>query len=125
MIRFSKKETGDVGEQYAVDYLKKRKYKIIARNFRTRFGEIDIIAEKRNCIAFVEVKTRHSNPFIAPALAVDKRKQNRIITTASQFCAENNIDKFTRFDVCEVYVDENSLKLIQLNYIEEAFDASR
>ena len=54
---FTTKQTGDKGEAYAAKYLKKHKYKIIARNYKKPYGEIDIIAENKEVIAFVEVKT--------------------------------------------------------------------
>ena len=57
MNKLKTKEIGDIGEEYAVNYLKKHRYKILSRNYRKRFGEIDIIAEKKGTVAFVEVKT--------------------------------------------------------------------
>lgn len=122
MIRFTAKETGDKGEEYAVKYLKKNKYKILERNYRKRYGEIDIIAENDGYIAFVEVKTRHQNSMTLPVEAVDRKKQQRLIKTAYTFLSERVSDKMCRFDVCEVYVDSNTLKLIKINYIENAFE---
>ncbi len=122
MSKFSNKEIGDKGEKYAADYLKKKKYKILALNYRKRCGEIDIIAENKQMLIFVEVKTRHKNSYLDAALAVDRKKQNRIIKTALLYISENMIDKFCRFDVCEVYVEPENLKLEQINYIENAFE---
>jgi putative endonuclease len=122
MISFTKKQTGDKGEDYAAKFLKKNKYTILARNYRKRYGEIDIIAESSDYIAFVEVKTRHENPMTQPYEAVDFRKQQKIIKTAAAYIAENEIEKFCRFDVCEVYVNSKNLKLIKINYIENAFE---
>lgn len=116
------KISGDLGEDFAVRYLKKHRYKIIARNYRKRYGEIDIIAENKNYLIFVEVKTRGDNPIIGGAYAVDKRKQARIIKTAAMYLMENPTNKYCRFDVCEVYIDSKSLKLKSLNYIENAFE---
>lgn len=123
MIRFTKKETGDIGEDYAVKYLKKHGCKILERNYRKKFGEIDIIAKSKSCLLFVEVKTRHTNPYTQPYEAVDFRKQRKIIMTSSAYLTENHIDSFCRFDVCEVFVDENTLKLDHINYIKNAFEA--
>ncbi len=122
MIKFTKKETGDIGENYAVKYLKKKGCKIIERNYRKKFGEIDIIAKNKKYFLFVEVKTRHTNPYTQPYEAVDYHKQRKIIKTSSMYLAENEIEAFCRFDVCEVFVDENTLKLDHINYIENAFE---
>ena len=121
MSQFSTKTTGDKGEDYAVKFLKKHRYNILARNYRKKYGEIDIIAENKEYIVFVEVKTRHENSMTKGLDAVDKRKQLRLIKTASAFLSENDIEKFCRFDVCEVYVNSDNLKLIKINYIEDAF----
>nr|WP_316611661.1 YraN family protein [uncultured Ruminococcus sp.] len=115
------KTIGDIGEEYAVNYLKKRRYKILSRNYRKRFGEIDIIAEKKGTVAFVEVKTRHENPLTRPFEAVDTKKQEKIYRTSLAYIYENDLDCQYRFDVCEVYVNRDTLKLIQINYFDNAF----
>ncbi|MEE0914232.1 MAG: YraN family protein [Ruminococcus sp.] len=122
MSIFPAKTIGDKGEEYAVKHLKKQGYKIVVRNYRKRYGEIDIIAENKEYIVFVEVKTRHENSMTQPVDAVDKRKRMRLIKTASAFLSENETEKFCRFDVCEVYVKSENLKLISINYIENAFE---
>lgn len=123
MIRFSKKETGDKGEDYAVKYLKKHGCKILQRNYRKKFGEIDIIAKSKDYILFVEVKTRHTNPYTQPYEAVDLRKQQKIIKTSLAYLSEKKLDSFCRFDVCEVFVNSDNLKLDHINYIKDAFEA--
>lgn len=115
------KTIGDIGEEYAVKYLKKHRYKILSRNYRKRFGEIDIIAEKKGTVAFVEVKTRHENPLSRPFEAVDTNKQEKIYRTSLAYIYENDLDCQYRFDVCEVYVNRDTLKLIQINYFDNAF----
>ena len=122
MKKFSTQNIGETGEEYAVNFLKKKKYKILERNYRKRFGEIDIIAENKNNIVFVEVKTRHTDSMISAADAVNRQKQLKIIKTASLYLAENETEKFCRFDVCEVYVNADNLKLVKINYIEGAFE---
>lgn len=122
MSMFLAKTIGDKGEEYAVKHLRKQGYKIVVRNYRKRYGEIDIIAENKEYIVFVEVKTRHENSMTQPVDAVDKRKRMRLIKTASAFLSENETEKFCRFDVCEVYVKSENLKLISINYIENAFE---
>ena len=115
------KTIGDIGEEYAVNYLKKHRYKILSRHYRKRFGEIDIIAEKKGTVAFVEVKTRHENPLTRPFEAVDTKKQEKIYRTSLAYIYENDLDCQYRFDVCEVYVNRDTLKLIQINYFDNAF----
>lgn len=115
------KEIGTKGEDYAAKFLKKNKYKIIERNYSEKFGEIDIIADNEQYLVFVEVKTRHTDSLTKPYEAVDFRKQQKIIKTAKMYVAKNNIDRYCRFDVCEVFVDKNTLNLDRINYIENAF----
>lgn len=122
MKKFSTQNIGEIGEEYASKFLKKKKYKILERNYRKRYGEIDIIAENKNYIVFVEVKTRHTDSMTSAADAVNRQKQLKIIKTASMYLAENETDKFCRFDVCEVYINSDNLKLVDINYIEAAFE---
>ena len=97
---------------YPKKYLKKHKYKIIARNYKKPYGEIDIIAENKEVIAFVEVKTRKENSLTQPVDAVNRKKQMKILKTADMYMYENNIDKECRFDVCEVF----ALRIITVYY---------
>ena len=83
MSLFSKKQTGDRGENYCAKYLKKQGYRILCRNYRKPCGEIDIIAEKNGTLCFVEVKTRHNGSLTRPYEAVDLRKQQRLIRAAT------------------------------------------
>lgn len=122
MSLFSKKQTGDAGENYCVKFLKKNHYRILARNYRKPYGEIDIIAEKKGVVCFVEVKTRHTNPFTQPYEAVDFRKQQRLIRAAQAYIAEYDVQSYCRFDVCEVFTDKDTLKLQDIHYIENAFE---
>jgi len=73
-----KRSYGDLGEDYAVKLLKKKGYTVIERNFRTKFGEIDIIAKEGESLVFVEVKTRWSKKFGLPEEAVTDKKLYRI-----------------------------------------------
>ncbi len=121
MIMSTAKKTGDKGEDYTAAYLKKNGYKILCRNYRKSYGEIDIIASKGSVICFVEVKTRHGGTISQPYEAVDFRKQSKIIKTATAYLIESNTESECRFDVSEVFVDKNTLKLDRINYIENAF----
>ena len=122
MKKFSTQNIGEIGEEYTVKFLEKKKYNILERNYRKRYGEIDIIAENKNYIVFVEVKPRHKDSMASAADAVNRQKQIRIIKTASLYLAENETEKFCRFDVCEVYINSDNLKLVDINYIEAAFE---
>lgn len=122
MSLFNKKQTGDAGEDYCVKYMKKHGYKILDRNYRKPYGEIDVVAMKNKVLCFVEVKTRHDGSLTRPYEAVDFRKQQRLIKAAQAYLAENDTDRFCRFDVCEVITDRETLKLISINYIENAFE---
>ena len=96
---------GRHGEEAAAVFLKEAGYEILARNFRTPRGEIDIVASKGRMLAFVEVKTRRTQRFGRPAAAVDHRKQQKIIQSARWFLRKRHLDGcLCRFDVIEVCV---------------------
>ena len=111
---------GKLWEIEAANFLRKRKYKLIAANYTTRFGEIDLIVCNKKYICFVEVKQRDVFSIAKPAEFVDKGKQNRIITSAKQYLAHNNTDLQPRFDVVEIYTDNNRINSIK--HLENAFD---
>ena len=99
-----KKAIGAEGERVAVRFLKKRGYKILQRNYRSRGGEIDIVCYDHGCIVFVEVKTRFSNVYGAPELAVNETKRRQIIKTASHYIAQKKIEGVDlRFDVVSIF----------------------
>ncbi len=112
---------GKWGEAESAKYLRKRKYKIIAMNYKTRFGEIDIIAENKLCIVFVEVKLRKSADFAEALEFVTVKKQERIKTTAEIWLSQNDTDKCVRFDVIEIYAPNGACGEYTLKHIEEAF----
>lgn len=101
---------GGKGEDIAVKYLRKQKYKIIDRNFRCNFGEIDVIARDGSYIVFVEVKSRRDTKFGMPREAVDARKQQTIVRCAKFWLTINNlVGSPTRFDVVEVLDGKTTL----------------
>ncbi|MGN0940454.1 MAG: YraN family protein [Selenomonadaceae bacterium] len=116
------KAIGNRGEDIAADYLLKHGYKILERQYRTKRGEIDIIGKKDNTIVFFEVKSRRSLKYGAPALAVDYRKQKKIVNSAVVYLEFNGgMNQQCRFDVIEVYfLPDGSNKVIQY---ENAFEA--
>lgn len=116
--RFNK-FTGDSGERIAEEYLKKRGYVILCKNFRTELGEIDLIASKDEYLVFVEVKARRGSGFGLPSESVTSSKQRKICMVASQYIKRNMyFGAAVRFDVIEVYLDTN-----EVNHIENAFDS--
>lgn len=109
---------GALGEELAVKQMLRMGYEILARNYRSHGGEIDIIAKKDTYIIFTEVKYRAGRRKGEPCEAVDKRKQDHIIRTAQAFIAEKDIEGDFRFDVAEV-LEENGKTYFR--YTENAF----
>lgn len=113
-INGEKRRLGFFGERKAANYLKKCGCKILKRNFRCPFGEVDIIAEKGDVTAFIEVKTRTSDTFGAPNEAVGYGRQKRYKNCARFYFANREIDCTVRFDIVEVTKEG-------VNHIENAF----
>ena len=97
---------GAWGEGVAAEYLRKKRFTILACNYRCRFGEIDIIAGNRKYLVFVEVKLRRSDRFAAAREVVGLEKQRRLRTTAMLWLQENPDGRQPRFDVIEIYAPE-------------------
>ena len=109
-----KKLIGDKGERKIAALYVLKGYKIIARNFSCKYGELDIVARKNNIIAIVEVKTRNNNNYANARDFVDYHKQNRIKRTTDLFLQKNNLSELiVRFDVAEVYTDNNTVNIIE------------
>ncbi len=113
-------KTGVWGEIFVSRYLRDREYEILSTNYVCRFGEADVIARKDGVVCFVEVKTRNEKTTVRPVEAVDERKTERLMLTAKNFMSFTKISAQPRFDVCEVYLDDNN-KLVSINHIEDAF----
>lgn len=107
---------GREGEARAAQYLRRHGWTVLDANYRSRFGEIDLIARKRNTVAFVEVKLRRDARFAAAAEAVTPRKQEKLRLTAQQWIAEHGDALDLRFDIIEVYTASG-----EMNHIENAF----
>ena len=110
-----KKLLGRKGEKLVVEYLKKHGYKILKTNYRTPFGEADIVAEDGDEIVFVEVKTRTSNRYGTPAEAVVKKKRETYRKIAKFYWLQDGEEPNARFDVAEVYEDG------RIDYLKYAF----
>lgn len=113
---------GAWGEALAGAHLQKKRYKIIATGYRSRFGEIDLIVSNRKYLVFVEVKLRKSAEFANAFEFVDHRKQERIRTTASVYLAQNPTELQPRFDVIEIYAPDGTLTQDPvIHHMEDAF----
>jgi len=116
-----RKEKGDHAEQLVCQYLLDNGFVIVARNYRKRYGEIDIIAKKNDLLVFVEVKRRDTNQ-IDPSEIIVLNKQRKIISVAKEFLSTHTdtITCICRFDVALVGNENNNL---QIRYIANAFTA--
>ena len=111
---------GKRGEELAVAFLKEKGYEIIARNYKTRFGEIDIIARDKDTLCFVEVKTRRTQKFGLPQEALVSFKQRQIAKSALSFLQERALlEKKARFDVVAITYSKDKA---ERNLIKDAFE---
>ena len=115
-------ETGLRGEEFAAGYLERNGYAILAHNFRTRQGEIDLIAQCGGYVAFVEVKTRANRYFAEAREFVTPRKQQRLIAAALAWLAANPCKLQPRFDVIEVYWPKGASSPSAIQHLENAFE---
>lgn len=113
---------GAWGETLAAEYLRKKRYTLVASGYRCRFGEIDLIVKNRKYLVFVEVKLRKSANFAAAAEYVDWRKQDKLRTTASLYLSQNPTALQPRFDVIEIYAPEGiATAKPEIHHMEDAF----
>lgn len=114
-MKIFNKIKGFLGEEKACQFLKKKRYKIVERNFKNCIGEIDIIARIKKTIVFVEVKARESDRFGLPCEAVGHFKQNKIRLVAQSYIKLKRLENFEiKFDVIEILDGK-------INHIENAF----
>ena len=123
-------EVGRYGESVACYYLQSKKFKILETNYYSSHNEIDIIAENKKYIIFVEVKTRSFRnmqdlEYGTPAMAVTASKQKRTLAAAQAYLLENPSNKTPRLDVIEVYLskprDGSPVEVLKINHMEDAF----
>ena len=121
-MKSSSKLSGAWGEALAAEYLRKKKYILVAAGYQSRFGEIDLIVKNKRFLVFVEVKTRKNAEFAQAREFVDRRKRDKLRVTASIYLSQNPTDLQPRFDVIEIYAPQGRLtqdpKIIHL---EDAF----
>lgn len=113
---------GAWGELQAAEFLRKKRYQLVAAGYRCRFGEIDLIVCNRKYLVFVEVKTRKGNDFAEAMEYVDQKKRERLHTTAALYLSQNPTGLQPRFDVIEIYApDGTQTKKPLINHVEDAF----
>lgn len=116
------RQLGIYGELVAARYLHRHGYKILETNFRSRFGEIDLIAEKHKTIIFAEVKTRDHTAIARPMEAVNFYKQQKIKKTSLLYLAGLTEEINVRYDVLEVIAVTQGIKKIKIHHIQNAFE---
>jgi putative endonuclease len=119
----SNQRLGRQGELRALEFLGKNGYLVLERNYRCCFGEIDIIARDKECVSFIEVKSRSSDKFGNPSEAVTAGKQLQIEKVALDYLKKRKLlDVSARFDVIEVFFEQDSAKV---RLIKNAFELSQ
>lgn len=111
-------QLGKKGEQLAVDFLSKKGYEIIERNYRFDKAEVDIIAKKENVLAIIEVKTRSTSDFGDPQDFVKPKQIQRLVKAVNEYVLENGLEVEVRFDIVAI-VKENQTYSIE--HLENAF----
>jgi putative endonuclease len=104
-------ELGKTGEQLAVNYLIDNGYKIVAKNWRFQKSEIDIIAQKENTLASIEVKTRSTNEFGNPQDFVNAKKIKLLVMAMNEYVIQNDLDVEVRFDIIAITKDKSSFDI--------------
>ena len=113
---------GAWGEALAAEYLRKKRYTLVAAGYYCKFGEIDLIVKDRKYLIFVEVKLRKNARFAQALEYVDRRKQDRLRITASMYLAENPTKLQPRFDVIEIYAPQGTATAEpEIYHLEDAF----
>jgi putative endonuclease len=111
-------KTGNNGENLAAEFLREKGFNIVARNYRHKHAEIDIIAQRDNWLIFVEVKTRSSNKFGEPEEFVTEFKARKIYEAAEEYIFSNDWQGHVRFDVISVKVGADS----EIMHFEDAIN---
>jgi putative endonuclease len=110
-------KTGNQGEDLAADFLQKKGYEIVTRNYRHKHAEIDLIVKKDSFIVFVEVKTRSYSFYGEPEAFVDSRKAATVLRAAEQYTHENKYEGNIRFDIVSVKTGSKP----EIVHFEDAF----
>jgi putative endonuclease len=131
----NRRSRGQSGEEAAWAHLRRAGYALVERNYRSRYGEIDLVVEKDGVVVFVEVRSRKGNRFGTPFESVDRRKQLQIGRMANEYVARRRLaDRRVRFDVVAVewqdagpgIDDVDDVKDVKtIDHLENAFDLTR
>ena len=116
--------SGKAGEDRAAEYLSEKGFRILSRNYRSRFGEIDLIAEDGRYLLFVEVKTRESGAPVGPLEAVAPAKRRKIAKTALFYLESHPTKLQPRFDVIAVETARGGPEILSVRHLENAFEFS-
>jgi putative endonuclease len=112
-------QLGKRGEDKAVEFLLQKGYEILSTNWRSGRAEVDIIAKHKNCIVFVEVKTRTNYAFGYPEQSVSAQKQKLMAKAAGNYLYENNLENEIRYDIIAIYNSKDGKWIIK--HFEDAF----
>jgi len=116
-----RKALGELGEKMAREYLKKKGYHILETNFRCREGEIDIVAQDKDYLVFVEVRTRTGSDFGTPEESLTAAKKERLVSLALAYLqTHRDLPSLSRFDVVAVELDQKG-RVSRLELIQNAF----
>ncbi|RJX17593.1 MAG: YraN family protein [Ammonifex sp.] len=118
----NRKQLGALAEKLAADHLQRKGYKILVRNYRCRYGEIDVIALDGRTLVFVEVRAKGSTGFGTPQESITHQKRLKVREVARHYLT-NEVQKgsFCRFDVVAVQFEAGGRKVKELEHIENAF----
>lgn len=117
----SKQEIGNNGEKLACSALKKKGYHIIEKNYRCRYGEIDIIARQKDCLVFIEVRSKSTAAFGLPEESITAQKRQRIVSAALDYYnSRENLLADWRIDFVAIEFDETGKKATRIEIIENA-----
>ncbi|NOR27085.1 MAG: YraN family protein [Lutibacter sp.] len=111
-------DLGKKGEELAVDFLQKNKYKILDCNWRYKKAEVDIIALKNNTLVVIEVKTRSSNYFGNPQDFVNPKKIKLLVEAINEYVTSKDLDVEVRFDIIAILKNKNTF---EIEHLEDAF----
>jgi len=115
-----RRNTGILGEKFARDFLKKRGYRILETNYRSHHGEIDIVARQKNCLVFIEVRTKTSLEFGTPEESITRTKRNRMRTAAFNYLQEHaELPQAWRIDFVAIELNQKG-KPSRIELIENA-----
>ena len=102
--------SGKIGEHFTAEYLKEKGYEILEMNFKSRFGEIDIVAQNDRYLIFVEVKTRRADGLTHPFEAITPGKRAKVIKTAQYYLLQHPTNLQPRFDAAAVFMEDGELQ---------------